>query len=122
MSVLVYRISRKSDQNCGRDSATVFSINMATVTSSDMLMSKKINDRNNNLQMIVCGKFHFDYVSRFSLKTNRKKLKISTLLKFDRYFNGHYWPNALNMHIFLLSGSRSVRIDILFSNSRHFRF
>ena len=95
---------------------------MAAVTSSVMLMSKNINDRNNNLKMIVCGKFHFDYLSRFSLKTNRKKLLISILLTFDRYFNGHNWRNELNMHIFLLSGSRSVRIDILFLNLRHFRF
>ena len=33
-----------------------------------------------------------------------------------------FWSNALNMHIFLLSGPRSVRTDILFSNSLHFRF
>ena len=38
----------------------------------------------------------------------------------DRYFNGHFWSNSLNMHIIVFSESRSVRIDILWSNARHF--
>ena len=33
----------------------------------------------------------------------------------DRYFNGRFWSNALNMHIFLISGFRSVRFDHTFS-------
>ena len=37
-------------------------------------------------------------------------------------YNGRFWSNAQNMHIFVFSASRSVRIDILFSDSRHFRF
>ena len=35
----------------------------------------------------------------------------------DRYFNGRFWSNALNMHIFLISGFRSVRFDHTFSRS-----
>ena len=35
---ITYEISRKSDENCGRDSATVFSIKMAAVTSLIVLM------------------------------------------------------------------------------------
>merc|ERR1712074_327391 len=37
---------KKSDQNCGRDSATVLSTKMAAVTSSIMLMSQNTNAHN----------------------------------------------------------------------------
>ena len=46
MQVFTCQISRKSDQNCGRDSATVFPTNMAAVTSSIMLMSWNSNAHN----------------------------------------------------------------------------
>ena len=39
----------------------------------------------------------------------------------NNYFNGNFWFNALDMHTFMLSGSRSVRNGIPFSDSRHFR-
>ena len=51
-----------------------------------------------------------------------KSTVIFVLMKFDRYSNGQFWSKALNMHIFVFSRSRSIRIDILFLNSRHFRF
>ena len=38
------------------------------------------------------------------------------------YFNGRFRSNALNIHIFMLSGSKSVGIRISFSDSRHFRY
>ena len=43
-----------------------------------------------------------------------------SLLKFDRYSNGRFWSNELDMHIFFIScsRSRSVGINLLFSNSR----
>ena len=41
--VSTHQISWKSDQNCGRDSALVFSIKMAAVTSPIMLMSQNLN-------------------------------------------------------------------------------
>ena len=52
-----HQISWKSDQNCGRDSALVFSIKMAAVTSPIMLMSQNINDRFENLNIFVYENF-----------------------------------------------------------------
>ena len=46
----------------------------------------------------------------FNVRTKKNNNCISTVV---------FWSNALNMHIFLFSGSRSVRIDILFLNLRH---
>ena len=34
----------------------------------------------------------------------------------------NFWSNVLNMHIFVFSASRSVRIDILILDLRNFRF
>ena len=34
---------------------------------------------------------------------------------FNRYLTGSYVPNALNMHIFVISGSKTICLDILFS-------
>ena len=34
---------------------------------------------------------------------------------FNRYLTGSYAPNALNMHIFVISESKSICLDILFS-------
>ena len=34
---------------------------------------------------------------------------------FDRYSTGSYAPNALNMHIFVISESKSICLDILIS-------
>ena len=56
--VLTCQILWKSDENCGRDSARVFPTNKAAVTSSIMLMSQNIVNHNQNLAMIMCGKFH----------------------------------------------------------------
>ena len=36
--------------------------------------------------------------------------------------NVHFLSNSLNMHIFMISGPKSIGIDILFPDSRHFRF
>ena len=94
---------------------------MAVMTSSLMLISQNINDQHRNLKVIVCRKFYFVNSNRFWLKTNLKCLLFSSFPKFDRYFNGRFWSIALNMHIFLLSGSKLVRFDILFLNSRNFR-
>ena len=50
----------------------IFSINMAAVTLSIMLMSQNINDRDPNLRDIVCEKFHLDNLNRFGPKTCHK--------------------------------------------------
>ena len=52
MQVLTYQISRKSDQNCGHDSATVFTTNMAAVTSLIMIMSQNTIIHTHKLQSI----------------------------------------------------------------------
>ena len=75
-----------------------------------------------NLVVGLCETFHFSWSNRFATVTTLKLLWFLIFLKFDRYFNGQFWSKSLNMHIFVFSGSRSVRIDILFSNLRHFRF
>ena len=49
-------------------------------------------------------------------------LRILRLATFVQQLNGRFWSNALNMHTFMLRGSKSVRIGILFSDSRHFLF
>ena len=79
-------------------------------------------------------------VRKFEDKINKnaKALKIHSVILLDlfpqlhilfnslhvannNYFNGNFWFNALDMHTFMLSGSRSVRNGIPFSDSRHFR-
>ena len=67
MRLLKYQISLKSDRNCGRDSATVFSFKMAAVTSSIMLMSQIMNNQTPHLKGIVCEKFYFFCFKRFVL-------------------------------------------------------
>ena len=59
---------------------------------------------------------------------NAKALRVHSVILLlpsrpkKRYLTVLFWSNALNMHIFVFSASRSIRIDILFSDSRHFRF
>ena len=52
MQFLTYQISGQSDQNCGRDSATVFPTNMAAVTSLIMIMSQNTIIHTHKLQSI----------------------------------------------------------------------
>ena len=59
---------------CDRDSATVFPVNMAAVTSSIMLMSPNSNDRYPFLFVIICGKFHFQSLNRFESVVNLKNV------------------------------------------------
>ena len=51
-----------------------------------------------------------------------KNVLFIILMNFDRYLNGRFWSKALNMHIFMLIVSLSIRIDVLFSNTCNFRF
>ena len=85
-----HQISWKSDQNCGRDSALVFSIKMAAVTSPIMLMSQNINNRFENLNIIPGLNVHIRSLNVFWPVTICKKLLNSILPKFDRYFNGRF--------------------------------
>ena len=49
--------------------------------------------------MVACGKFHFDNLNDIGPKTDVKSLLFSNFPKFDRFFNGRFCSNALNMHI-----------------------
>ena len=87
---------------------------MAAVTSSIMLMSQIKNAWNPYVKVIVLWRFHFFCLNRFEAGAILKRLSFSVLLMIDCYFNGLFWSNALNMHIFMISGSKSIRINIFY--------
>ena len=130
MQVLTCQISRKSDQNCGHisrksdqnrghDSAFVFPTKMAVVTSSTMLMIQNLD--NQKLLMIVMYSFIFIAWKYFDPNYS-KKLIIFNVNDIWTLIQRSFGSNGLNMRIFMLSGSKSVRIDILFSDTRHFEY
>ena len=99
-----------------------FFINIAAMTSSIMLISKTKNDLYRNFKVLISENVHLKTWICFYRWKIFKKLLFWILLKFDCYFNGHFWSNLLKMHIFSFNRSRSVRNGILFLDSRHFRF
>ena len=100
-----YQISRKSDQNCGRDSATVFPTKMAAVTSLFMLMSQNKNPNINILSVKISDSFCKNRLNGFSKIAFLRITHNLCVLKFDRYFNGRFASNTFNMNILVISGS-----------------
>ena len=80
-----------------------------------------MNEYMTNLLLSIYGKFHISSSNRF-VPAIILKVVISNLPMFDRYFNGHFWSNSLNMHLFVFSESRSVKVEISFLYSRHFQY
>ena len=107
---------------------SVFSVKIAALTSSVVLMSWNIKDQIPNPKVIVCRKFHFDCLKRFSTKAILELYSFTHWLLFDPYLNVivflllFFLSNDADMHIFFISGSGSIKNILLFLKPRQFRF